>query len=40
LPREVKLGWKDGPWAEVAGGLEEGQEVFLDMPETESGNPK
>jgi hypothetical protein len=39
-PREVKLGWKDGVWAEVANGLEEGQEVFLDLPETEKGNPK
>jgi multidrug efflux pump subunit AcrA (membrane-fusion protein) len=39
-PREVKLGWKDGVWAEVASGLEEGQEVFLDLPETEKGKPK
>jgi hypothetical protein len=31
-PREVKLGWKDGPWTEVASGLEAGQEVFLDLP--------
>ena len=33
--REVRLGWKFGPWAEVAGGLTEGQEIFLDLPETE-----
>jgi macrolide-specific efflux system membrane fusion protein len=33
-PREVKLGWKDGPWTEVASGLEAGQEIFLDQPET------
>jgi multidrug efflux pump subunit AcrA (membrane-fusion protein) len=36
-PREVRLGWKDGPWTEVAGGLTEGQEIFLDLPETEKG---
>jgi multidrug efflux pump subunit AcrA (membrane-fusion protein) len=35
--REVRLGWKDGPWTEVAGGLTEGQEIFLDLPETEKG---
>jgi RND family efflux transporter MFP subunit len=33
-PREVKLGWKDGPWTEVVSGLKEGQEVLLDLPET------
>jgi multidrug efflux pump subunit AcrA (membrane-fusion protein) len=33
--REVKLGWKFAPWTEVAGGLTEGQEIFLDLPETE-----
>jgi len=32
--REVRLGWKFGPWTEVAGGLTEGQEIFLDLPET------
>jgi macrolide-specific efflux system membrane fusion protein len=36
-PREVRLGWKDGPWTEVAGGLSEGQEIFLDLPEKEKG---
>jgi multidrug resistance efflux pump len=40
VPREVKLGWKDGLWTEVAGGLEEGQEIFLDLPETEKGKGK
>jgi multidrug efflux pump subunit AcrA (membrane-fusion protein) len=39
-PREVKLGWKDGPWTEVASGLEEGQEIFLDPPETENAKTK
>jgi multidrug efflux pump subunit AcrA (membrane-fusion protein) len=38
-PREVRLGWKDGPWTEVAGGLTEGQEIFLDVPEAEKGKP-
>jgi RND family efflux transporter MFP subunit len=33
--REVRLGWKDGPWTEVAGGLAEGQEILLEPPETE-----
>lgn len=28
-PREVKTGWKDGPWIEVAGGLKEGETVLL-----------
>ena len=36
-PREVRLGWKDGPWTEVASGLTEGQEIYLDLPETEKG---
>jgi macrolide-specific efflux system membrane fusion protein len=36
-PREVRLGWKDGPWTEVAAGLTEGQEIFLDLPEAEKG---
>ena len=31
--RPVRLGWKDGPWVEVAAGLEEGQEVMLEIPE-------
>jgi multidrug efflux pump subunit AcrA (membrane-fusion protein) len=30
--RPVKLGWKDGPWVEVVSGLEEGQEVLLEVP--------
>ena len=31
-PREVKTGWKDGPWIEVAGGLQEGETVLLTAP--------
>lgn len=34
--REVRLGWKDGPWTEVAGGLAEGQQILLDRPDTEN----
>jgi RND family efflux transporter MFP subunit len=38
-PRQVKTGWKDGPWIEVAGGLEEGQTVLLTAPgQTEKKN--
>ena len=33
--REVRLGWKDGAWTEVAGGLTEGQQILLDAPDTE-----
>lgn len=32
-PREVKTGWKDGQWIEVAGGLEERQTVLLNGPQ-------
>lgn len=31
-PREVKTGWKDGPWLEIAGGVEEGEAVLLSTP--------
>jgi len=31
-PREVKIGWKDGPWIEVLGGLDEGQTIFVVPP--------
>jgi HlyD family secretion protein len=30
--REITVGWKDGQWIEVLGGLEEGQTVFLEAP--------
>jgi len=33
--REVRLGWKDGPWTEIAGGLTEGQQIFLDRSDAE-----
>lgn len=31
-PREVKTGWKDGPWIEIVGGVEEGETIFLSVP--------
>lgn len=34
--REITVGWKDGQWIEVLGGLEEGQTVLLDAPAGES----
>ncbi len=38
-PREVKTGWKDGPWIEIAGGLKEGETVLLSTPgQTEKKN--
>jgi hypothetical protein len=39
-PREVRLGWKDGLWSEVASGLTEGEEVFVDLPETWEGKTR
>jgi multidrug efflux pump subunit AcrA (membrane-fusion protein) len=36
-PREVRLGWKDGSWTEVAAGLTEGQEIFFALPDPEKG---
>lgn len=35
--KEIKVGWKDGPWVEVAAGLEEGEVVILDAPAPEKG---
>ncbi len=32
-PRDVRLGWRDGPWVEVASGLQEGETVLLETPE-------
>jgi len=31
--REIKIGWKSGPWTEVVSGLAEGQEVLLEAPD-------
>ena len=33
--REVRLGWKDGSWTEVAGGLTAGQQIVLDRSDSE-----
>ncbi len=32
-PRDVKLGWRDGAWVEVAAGLQEGETILLEAPE-------
>jgi len=34
-PREIKAGWRDGQWIEVASGLEEGETVLLEAPRQE-----
>jgi RND family efflux transporter MFP subunit len=36
-PAPVRLGWRDGPWVEIAEGLQEGDRILLDppVPETE-----
>lgn len=34
--REVKVGWKDGQWIEIASGVPEGQTVLLDAPSSNS----
>lgn len=31
-PREIKVGWRDGQWIEVASGLQEGETVLLEAP--------
>lgn len=37
--REVRLGWKDGAWTEVADGLAEGQQILVEGPAAEKGVP-
>ncbi len=32
--REIRVGWRDGPWAEIVEGLVEGDRIFLDAPPT------
>ena len=32
-PREIKVGWRDGQWIEVASGLHEGEAVLLEAPD-------
>jgi multidrug efflux pump subunit AcrA (membrane-fusion protein) len=31
-PRPIRIGWRDGPWAEIVQGLREGDRVLLDPP--------
>ena len=35
-PREVKVGWRDGPWIEVVTGLQEGETVLIEPPHNDS----
>jgi HlyD family secretion protein len=35
-PREIKVGWRDGPWIEVVAGLQEGETVFVEPPHKDS----
>lgn len=35
-PREIKAGWRDGPWIEVAAGLEEGETVLVEPPQKDT----
>jgi len=37
--QEIKVGWKDGQWIEVAQGLEEGQLVLLEVPDSKNREP-
>jgi HlyD family secretion protein len=37
-PVEVKVGWKDGQWIEIAAGLQEGQTVLLSAPASKPSN--
>ena len=37
--QEIKVGWKDGQWIEVAQGLEEGQLVLLEAPDSKKREP-
>ena len=36
--REIKIGWKDSSWVEIAAGLEEGQTVLLTAPDANRQN--
>jgi len=35
--RRVKVGWKDGQWIEITGGVREGETVLLNKPKTNHG---
>ncbi len=37
-PREIKVGWRDGAWVEVAQGLNEGETVLMEAPASPTGN--
>jgi macrolide-specific efflux system membrane fusion protein len=37
-PRAVRIGWRDGPWAEIVEGIAVGERVFLDAPIEQEGS--
>lgn len=39
-PRQIKIGWKEGQWVEIAAGLKEGQSVLLEKPGIKDGGNK
>jgi len=39
-PREIKVGWRDGQWIEVASGLQVGDKVLLEVPRQDSTNDR
>jgi macrolide-specific efflux system membrane fusion protein len=38
--RPVRVGWRDGPWAEVVEGVAAGERVLLNAPATSGGKPR
>jgi len=37
--RAIRVGWRDGPWAEVVEGLSAGERILLDGPAASQGVP-
>lgn len=40
VSRAIRIGWRDGPWAEIVQGLQEGERVLLDPPLPASSAPR
>ena len=38
--RPVRIGWRDGPWAEVVEGVAAGERILLNAPATSGGRPR
>jgi RND family efflux transporter MFP subunit len=36
-PRPIRIGWRDGPWAEVVEGLAAGEQILVDRPAATEG---